>query len=366
MKLAGVEAFRYELPLISPLVIKGRRLDVRIGLLVKLTSDSGFTGWGEVAPLPGVSRESLLSAQKQVVGLRSSLQTLDLACGSGPLENGFCVLQKAGDLTPAVRCGVELAVWNLLVESGAIQLCGRPSEKHRHSISINGLLTGAASEITPAAQRMADSGFKAVKLKVGSKGVDEDIEMTLRVREIIGEKISLRLDANRSWNLKEAVKFGKAVCQCGIEYIEEPVAVPRDIAAFANESKLPVALDETLIDLPPECLEKKMGVCAVILKPTLLGGFHRSVQYGLKALNLGLKPVMSSTYESGVGILGLAHLAAYMTDEDIPAGLDTYRSLAADTITPRIDTDGGQIDISPLARESRQVDRGMLRALSDG
>ena len=48
------------------------------------------------------------------------------------------------------------------------------------------------------------------------------------------------------------------------------------------------------------------------------------------ALCLGVTPVISSAYESGVGMAAVA-LAA-VGDRPVPAGLDTYRTMAEDVL----------------------------------
>ncbi|MFQ5933656.1 MAG: o-succinylbenzoate synthase, partial [Dehalococcoidia bacterium] len=203
-----------------------------------------------------------------------------------------------------------------------------------------------------------------VKLKVGGRRLEEDIRLTLKVREVIGEEVGLRLDANRAWSLEDAVRFGRAVNRSRIDYVEEPLADPAGMTRFTEECNLPVALDETLLGLPIEHLDEEKGIKAVVLKATLLGGLHRSMQLALKARRLGMEPVVSSTFETGVGIAGLARFAAIVS-KDTPVGLDTYRWLATDVVLPRIEIHNGCIDLASLERRHHEVNHLMLEGLTD-
>ena len=73
MNLAGFDLYRYSLPLRRPLTLKGVTLQRREGLLLRLSGDDGSEGWGETAPLPGFSEESLDEATVQARRLGGSM-----------------------------------------------------------------------------------------------------------------------------------------------------------------------------------------------------------------------------------------------------------------------------------------------------
>ncbi|MBA2533696.1 MAG: hypothetical protein H0V21_01645, partial [Rubrobacter sp.] len=73
MKLSGFDLFRYSIPLAQTLVLKNTTLRHRDGLLLKLSGSDGSEGWGETAPLPGFSRESLDESAAQLRRLAGSM-----------------------------------------------------------------------------------------------------------------------------------------------------------------------------------------------------------------------------------------------------------------------------------------------------
>lgn len=323
MKIVRMKISRYELPLVKPISIRGEELWTRSGWIIELFNDSGQIGWGEIAPLPGFSREDIESAQEQIDDLRNSLESIETK-----------------ELFPSVRCGIEMALWNLSKRVGPLHLW------------INGLLSGTKEEVLREAKEMASSGYRTVKLKVGHRKLEEEIEWTQQIRKIIGTEVALRCDANRSWSFAEAERFAEGVWECAIEYLEEPLADPADLPRFIEKTSIPVALDESLLDLS---IREIPRVEAVVLKPTLLGGLERTRQWVEWAQSLHIRPVISSLFETGVGIRTLAAFAATLPQNDLSFGFDTYRWLREDILNPSIEIKNGKIELGTSYTLNREL-----------
>ena len=357
MRIENYQIFRYRLPLVGPLSLAGRVIHERAGLLIRIESDSEAWGWGDVAPLPGFSRESIEEAEAEVMvwagrlpGARFEPQGDDFESWPG--------WESAAAASPSVRFGLETALSSLSrrMEHGA----AGDLACFDGVVPVNGLLAGSREQVLADARRLRDGGCRAVKLKVGSRPVAEDVDLTSAVRSVIGDGMELRLDANRSWSLEQAVEFGRAVGDTNIEYLEEPLRDPAHLADFFDATGIPVALDESLLELRPDDLDGRPEVGAVVLKPTLLGGIARAREWVTKALALNVRPVVSGCFESGVGLLALAEFAWSSTGDAVPAGLDTYRWLDADVVRPRIPFQPGAIQWSSALARAHRIDGSML------
>jgi o-succinylbenzoate synthase len=227
-------------------------------------------------------------------------------------------------------------------------------------VPVNALVSGSPDEVLEGARRVRSAGYRAVKLKVGGRAIEEDIESVRALNEELGEAVALRLDANRAWSLEEAERFVRGAAGLRFEYIEEPVADPAQLPSFARTCGVPVALDESLAGMEPEALEDHGYARAAVLKPTLLGGLSRTLRFADLALRLGIEPVISSAYESGLGTAALVALAAGVGDEEVPAGLDTYRWLGEDLLRPRLDLPAPRVDVRAMAATRREIDRRLL------
>ena len=361
MRLTGFDLYRYSLPLTGPLKLKEATLEEREGLLLELRGDDGSMGWGEIAPLPGFSAESLEEAGDQLRSLTSFVMGYE-ATGDGRAvrENLSATLDRF-DLSSSVRFGFELAIWDLCAAGSGVSLAGWAFPGARAAVSLNGLLAGSPERVLEEARRMRESGYLAVKLKVGARSVEEDVSLVRALRRALGENIALRLDANRAWSFEEAARFADGLQEVRYEYVEEPLADASRLAEIVRECGVAVALDESLVDMKPGELEEHRYASAVVLKPTLLGGLSRTLRFAETASRLGMTPVTSAAYESGVGTGALVALAAGIWDRATPAGLDTYRRLAEDVSRPRLDLSEPCVSVEKLPGGRRVLDHRWLK-----
>ncbi|NJB35252.1 mandelate racemase/muconate lactonizing enzyme family protein [Croceivirga sp. JEA036] len=92
------------------------------------------------------------------------------------------------------------------------------------------------------------SGFNAVKIKIGRKNLEEDLERIKAVREFIGPDITFMVDANYSMDVEKAVKAIEGFKQYDITWFEEPI-IPdnyQGYAAIVAETNFPLAMGENL------------------------------------------------------------------------------------------------------------------------
>ena len=146
------------------------------------------------------------------------------------------------------------------------------------------------------------------------------------------------------------------------EYVEEPLADPARLSGLVREFRVPVALDESLIEMEPEKVEEAFAV-AFVLKPTLLGGISRTLREAERALRLGVTPVISSAYESGVGTAALVALAAGIGDRPVPVGLDPYRAMTEDVLQTPLNLPTPAVDVWETADASRTIEVRRLESL---
>jgi L-alanine-DL-glutamate epimerase-like enolase superfamily enzyme len=91
-----------------------------------------------------------------------------------------------------------------------------------------------------------DSGFNAVKMKVGRDVLSEDVERVVAIRELIGPEIALMVDANMGWRVDQAIAAAQAFRECNVLWLEEPT-IPDDVAGYgriAREGGVPIAVGE--------------------------------------------------------------------------------------------------------------------------
>lgn len=331
MIITSIKIFSYQLPLALPLSVFGKKLDQREGLVVQLSCDDGSAGFGEIAPLFGASKETMDEALKQTLILRERLWETDLPEDADQLDGKLAEWLNDDKLFSSVRFGFEMAALTLLANQDHISLASLLKLNHDKRVPLNGLLHGKTEAIFEQAKIMKDARYQSVKLKVGGNDIQAEIAKTNAVMNIFENSVLLRLDANRNWSFDQAMQFAEELGPAVIEYIEEPFKDVDKIPEFYNKTLIPVALDESIPELSFDKIKGVDGLEILILKPTILGGFERTWALLNSAKAAGIRCIISSCFESGLGIDALANFSA-AASQGIPMGLDTLRWFKDDIV----------------------------------
>ncbi|XBS68615.1 o-succinylbenzoate synthase [Acerihabitans sp. KWT182] len=308
--------WRYSLPFNAGVMLRGRRLTQRAGLLVRL-EDGPRSGEGEIAPLPGFSRETLPQAADAALGLLR--RWVDEA--PVPLEAGLRHGEDAMAIPPSAAFGFSCALAELEERL--------PSQANYRSAP---LCRGDGDDFI---RRLAGTpGTNLAKVKVGLTDEREESRQINRLLAAL-PALHLRLDANRSWSCSAAAAFAQGLdtsLRGRIDFIEEPCATSAESLAFARDTGIAIAWDETAREAGfyPR---PQPGVAALIIKPTLTGSLERCERVVEQARQAGLTAVISSAIESSLGLTQLARLAYALTPGVLP-GLDTLSTLGAQLRRP--------------------------------
>jgi O-succinylbenzoate synthase len=313
-------------------------------LLLRCTDDKGVDVWGEASPLPGFSKDSLAEAEQEL-----KLSAREWARPSKAAK------PAKGWSSAAVNASVQVRMWHTMLATPAM-----PSVM----LELAALLEGDGDQLLQGAAQAAARGYRAAKLKVGRKPLDEEISLTREVRTALGPECRLRLDANRAWSLDDARTFLQGITKspseyhAPIDYLEEPLRNANDRNALRNEFGIPIALDETLIDTFGKGPSDKQRIPLAdfwVWKPTCW-----PLPYHLGAGEKLPPRILSAVFESGVATALMGGLAA---GSGRPAGLDTYNYLAEDVLEERLPLNQPKVLLKTLLDASRRVDVSRLELL---
>ena len=298
MKIVAADWLPYSLPLKRPWQTSRGEFNQRQGRLLRLQSADGLTGWGDCAPLPefGISEDAAAAFAEECAHL-------DL------------IAQQAGQPLNAWLSG-EPPVTNLTVNR-----------------NFGPILKCSAEALADA----ANAGFSVLKLKVGVAPVSDEIAAMHQLAKSLPAGLSLRLDANRAWNLTDAQSFIAACAGLPIEGLEEPLAEPTPVLLqkLQSTAAFPLAIDES-IHLLDAHFFRHPPVRRIVIKPARHGGLLASVELALRARASGFEVIVTSSLESACGLLACAHLAAAVAPDALH-GLATADWFAEDTgSTPAI------------------------------
>jgi o-succinylbenzoate synthase len=322
MRISAVEAVPYALPFLEPYVTARGRLERREMVLLRLRTDEGLEGLGEAVAmsLRGTSDAASLAGEIRDLA-ESRLVGLEV-----PTEHPL-----VSALSPAAATAVEVALLDLAAKAAEMPLWRSLGAEAAEPVTCNAtLVAGPPAAVAADAERWARRGFETFKLKVGVPG---DVGQVEAVRDAVGPRARLRVDANGVWTPRDAVLRLTAMERHGLELAEQPAADLEDLAAVRNQTAIPIAADESVNGPDDARHATELGACQLAtVKLAKVGGVSQA-----RAIAAELPVYLSSALDGPVGIAAAAHVAQVLPPaapwSALAHGLAT-QLLFADTIAP--------------------------------
>tara|TARA_B100000459_G_scaffold145575_1_gene110172 strand:- start:192 stop:1388 length:1197 start_codon:yes stop_codon:yes gene_type:complete len=147
-----------------------------------------------------------------------------------------------------------------------------------------------------------EAGWTHLKLKVG-RDLEDDVRRLRTVREVVGNNITLMVDANQVWEPSEAVEWMKSLAEFDLWFLEEPTS-PDDILGHrqVREGIHPIKV------ATGECCQNRIifkqflqadAIDVVQIDATRVGGLNENLAIMLMAAKFG-KPICP--HAGGVGL----------------------------------------------------------------
>jgi L-Ala-D/L-Glu epimerase len=368
--LRSLHWLTYRLPLVEEFATSGGRTSFRYGAIVKVDVSNGAGGTGEVAPLPLSSSTAVEQTLVPVPALWSSLRGRSL----GEALEILGEYVETGAYPSSLLCGIEMALLDALAKWKQWSLAALLSEDESWSaspetVSVNFLVgTGDPATCVHRAHTAVASGFTCVKLKVGLwHQAEREIELVAAVREAVGPDINLRLDANGAWNLDEAIAVLTGCQPYHIQYVEQPLPAENldHMRVLRQEVSIPVAADESVTSpVSARSIIDKEAADILIVKPQMVGGLSASRQIIVEAGTRGLRAVLTSSIESGIGVAATLQLVASLPQRELACGLGTLPLLADDLILEGLPICAGALAVPEGAGLGVTLDRQALNRYS--
>ena len=354
----------FSLGLASPLGTARGPIDRREGFLVAVDPDSDggsvpAPGLGEATPLPGWT-ESLSACE---AALRAA--TVGNDDGDGAVDDGdrrlpTDALDRLDPAeTPAARHGIALALAGAAARDAGRSLAGHLARTEglpapAETVPVNATVGDDGPEATvDAAEAAVAAGFDCLKVKVGARDLDADIERLRAVRRAVGEDVVLRADANGAWDRETARAAVARLAPLDLAYLEQPLpaddlegaAALRSATVDADrDPRVPIALDESLSARGVDAVLDAGAADAVVLKPMALGGPDRALAAARRAREAGVEPVVTTTVDAVVARTAAVHVAAAIPDV-AACGLATGSLLETDLAPDPCPVSGGRAPV---------------------
>lgn len=311
MKITKIEIYPIKLPLIKPFVIAYDSYPDMPSIILKVETDTGLIGYGESVPDEHVTGESFHST---IALLKHNL--IPKIIGQDPfnIEKIHQTMDKTVKYAPAAKAAIDIACYDLMGKATNQPLYNLIGGQYWDHLEIPHVLSiGEPKEMAYEAMQAVRKGFTTVKVKVGDKDLCKNIKRIATIRQAVGRKIKLRIDANQGWiNSANALMVLKEIEDCTIDWIEQPILAD-DIKGHARIRKqitIPVMIDEGLHG-DKEMLEIINLEAADMINIKLMkcGGIYPALKLVHQAKMANIQCQIGSMVESCIATLAGAHLS---------------------------------------------------------
>lgn len=195
---------------------------------VRVLSDDGAEGWGQLSPYN--ADIAALVLHRQIAPLALGQDALDIASLCRRIIEG--TYKFPGSYVCRALCGLDTALWDLrgkVEGKGVCELLGgtlRPLTPYGSSMRRDITPEAEAERLTALKARY---GFRAFKIRIGSvNGHDRDQwpgrteALVPAVRRAVGDEVTLLVDGNSCYTPAKAIEVGRMLEAHHIGHFEEP------------------------------------------------------------------------------------------------------------------------------------------------
>jgi L-alanine-DL-glutamate epimerase-like enolase superfamily enzyme len=245
-----VNTYPVEIPLIpleegglGPFISGFHRVENARSIIVKVGTDEGIVGWGEMKDvflsprvMKSIVEEKLLPkiVGKDPFDILSIIKDLSFTVSSQYFTGSF------------FACGIEVACWDIvgkIIDKPIYKLLGGRFRDRIPICHVSGMMS--VDKTAEKAKQAVDKGYQTFKTKAGRDVID-DIARVKAIRQAVGSEVEVRVDPNQLYTMVEALHFLKEVEECNLEFIEQPIRINSfsDLASLRNRTRTPIAVNE--------------------------------------------------------------------------------------------------------------------------
>lgn len=343
MKITGIHVKRAEFAFDKPFKIAFAVLYGFETMVLRIDTDEGITGYGEAGPLEFVTGDNLDSCMVIAKAFREKL------IGEDPLaiQRIHAIMNGMFHGHTAVKAAVDIACYDIAAKRAGLPLyryLGGSNPRFESDVTIG---IRSPKEMAAECVEWKEKGFSILKIKLGDN-VMTDLERIRAIRTAVGDDVTLRVDANQGWTVKETLAAEPVLQEFGIELLEQPV---RDsdyagLKRITDRAVLPVVADESC-HLPEDAAKlMAMQACdGINIKLMKCGGIEPALRINAISEANHRFCMLGCMGESVIANTAAMHLFAAM-DNIQKADLDITFFSHCDWITGGFTSRGGEITLT--------------------
>jgi L-alanine-DL-glutamate epimerase-like enolase superfamily enzyme len=274
VKITAIALYALDLPLAKPyLLSRGRRFERLESSFVKIETDEGVTGWGEVAPWGSTYLPAFGG------GVRAAVAELaPHLIGEDPRRPE--VITRLMDRMLAghiyAKAAIDFAIWDVFGKASKLPIYALLGGKETNPLPlVSSVQVGSPEAMHRDLDYWRGRGYRRHSIKLGD-GVDSDIARTRYIAGLRRADEEFLFDVNGGWSPWEAIRILNATSD--LEYwIEQPCLTYEECAAVRSKTRQAMSLDECIVetrDLVRAINDKTIDVLNI--KLARVGGLTRA------------------------------------------------------------------------------------------
>ncbi|WP_180102085.1 muconate/chloromuconate family cycloisomerase [Acinetobacter sp. YH12126] len=325
----SIETLLVEIPTIRPHKMAVATMQTQTLVLIKITTEDGYIGWGEATTIGGLgygeeSPESIrINIETYFSPLLKTLTGLNVAQTMQAIKRNINGNRFA-------KCAIQTALLDILAQRLNLPLSELLGGRLRDSLPVLWVLASGNTEkdIAEAQKMIAAKRHNIFKLKIGSRPVEADVEHVLAIKKALGSDISIRVDVNRAWSELDAIKGIQLLQDGGVDLIEQPCAIDNIDAMRRLTRRFDIAImaDESLMG--PQTayqLARHNSASVFAVKVAQSGGLIEGCEVSKIAKLAGIDLYGGTMLEGPVGTIASAH--AFSTFDNLAYGTELFGPL---------------------------------------
>jgi muconate cycloisomerase len=262
------------------------------------------------------------------------------------------------------KSAIDMAIYDLAGKRAGVPVSELLGGALRRELPVLWMLAANdRAADTAAAKRMAERGFIAFKVKVGSGTIAGDLARSAAAREALGANARISADANQAFSVADGVRFAQGAAPAGLDFIEQPV-MGHDLdgmAEVARATPVPVGTDEGVHSLAD--IERHHALKAArgaSLKTIKLGGLEQVMAAGRLMQALGMHVNLAGKLaDSSIASAAIVHIGAALPQLDWDISI-TCQYLAQDLVTEPLKVVNGHVRVPDRPGLGVTVDESKL------
>ncbi|SFB89298.1 muconate/chloromuconate family cycloisomerase [Massilia yuzhufengensis] len=312
--ITNIETTLVEVPTIRPHKLSVATMNTQKLVLVRVSCDDGIQGWGEATTIGGLAYGEE-SPESIKANIDTHIAPLLVGMEASQVARAMAKIRKTIQGNRFAKCAIETALLDAQARRLRVPLSELLGGRVRDALPVAWTLASGdtSRDIAEAEQMLEARRHNIFKLKIGLRGVDEDVAHVLAIKRALGERASVRVDVNQAWSELDAVRGIAALQDGGIDLVEQPVKAVNVAALRRLKDRFDVAImaDEALHGPDDAMAIARLDAADVYaVKITQSGGLTPALEVATVARLNGIGLYGGTMLEGGIGTAATAHVCA--------------------------------------------------------